>query len=295
MWRLLMDRTHREVSAGLTTRAAASAALALAVASVVSLGGCSGAPSANDDGLAAGAGGEAGGNHVDNTGGGSDAGGAGSGGTDDSGGGAGEAGSGGTGGEPCAVEVSEMPYAQEVISFEPGLGAGFGAADMPEVVLGPPSGRGVSSASLDVVSLGVGGEIVLGFGGRVILDGPGDDLIVFENPFWASGNAQAVWAELGEVSVSADGESWHTWDCDPEDTAEAIWPGCAGWTPTLAYDACELLELDPEVTGGNAFDLEDLGLSEARFVKVRDLAVDGGTPSAGFDLDAVGLVNFQDE
>ena len=292
-----MDRTHREVSAGSTTRAAATAALAFVVASAVLLGGCSSAPAANDDELAAGAGGDAGGNQVGNTHGSSDAGGAGNGGSGGNvhdGGGAGEA-SGGSGGAPCAVEVSEMPYAQEVVSFDPGLGSGFGAAEMPEVVLGPPDGRGVTSASLDVVSLGVGGEIVLGFGERVILDGPGDDLIVFENPFWASGNAEAVWAELGEVSVSADGETWHTWDCDPEDTDDATWPGCAGWSPTLVYDACELLELDPEETGGNAFDLEELGLSEARFVKVRDLAVDGATPSAGFDLDAVGLVNWQDE
>jgi len=166
---------------------------------------------------------------------------------------------------------------------------------MPDVVLGPPDGKGVFSASLEVVSLGVGGEIVLAFGARSIVDGPGDDLIVFENPFWAGGQAEAVWAELGEVSVSADGETWHTWECDTDDQGDASWPDCAGWSPTLEYDTCELLELDPELTGGDAFDLADLGLDEARFVKVRDLATDGAAPSAGFDLDAVGLVNWQAE
>ncbi len=283
-----MDRTHRAMSAVALARFAGAIAVTIAISAAT--GGCSSAPSANDDELADGAGGDAGaGGHGDVGGPAGDAGAAGHGGE------GGDAGSGGAGPEPCAVEVSEMPYAQEVVSFEPGLGAGFGAADMPNAVLGPPNGKGVTSASLEVVSLGVGGEIILGFGGRVIVDGPGDDLIVFENPFWASSNPEAVWAELGEVSVSADGETWHTWECDTEEVGVATWPGCAGWSPTLKYDACELLALDPEITGGDAFDLEDLGLTEARFVKIHDLAVDGAAPSAGFDLDAVGLVNFQEE
>lgn len=287
-----MDRTHAELRGVSVIRPAAAAAGALTVAFGVACGlafglaGCSGEPSINDDSLSAGAGGT------------EMAGSGGTGGEANDGGSAGDAGDAGSGGtppEPCEVDVSEMPYAQEVIRFEPGLGAGFGAAEMPGVVLGPPDGKGVISASLDVVSLGVGGEIVVGFGGRLIVDGPGDDLIVFENPFWASGNPEAVWAELGEVSVSADGETWHTWECDTDGVGVATWPDCAGWSPTLDYDTCELLSLDHAITGGDAFDLEDLGLSEARFVKIRDLATDGASPSAGFDLDAVGLVNWQDE
>jgi hypothetical protein len=49
--------------------------------------------------------------------------------------------------------------------------------------------------------------------------------------------------------------------------------------------------LDAEVSGGDAFDLADVGLASARFVRVRDVSRAGAAPSAGFDLDAVGVVH----
>ncbi len=104
---------------------------------------------------------------------------------------------------------SDGPYASSVESFSPGGGAGFNRDKLPGLVLGPPQGAGTGQGSLDVLSLGSGGEIVLGFGARSIVDGPGADLLVFENPFWPDGNARDVFAELGEVSVSEDGETWH--------------------------------------------------------------------------------------
>ncbi|MEO1338440.1 MAG: cell surface protein, partial [Myxococcota bacterium] len=93
-----------------------------------------------------------------------------------------------------------LPYATEVVSFEPGPGAGFGQAGLPEVVLGPPMGLGVGAGSIDVLSLGVGGSIVLGFAAPII-DGPGPDFVVFENPFFIGGASDALFAELGRVSV----------------------------------------------------------------------------------------------
>jgi hypothetical protein len=146
--------------------------------------------------------------------------------------------------------------------------------------------------SLDVLSLGAGGEIVLGFGEQVIVDGPGPDFVVFENPFWPGGNAAKVYAELGEVSVSDDGESWQTFACDRAGDGAGHFAGCAGVTPTLAYDAATLVPLDPTQTGGDVFDLAELGLTSAHFVRIHDLETlpPAGTTS-GFDLDAVGIVN----
>ena len=69
--------------------------------------------------------------------------------------------------------------------------------------------------------------------------------------------------------------------------------GCAGWTPALEYDASAVVPLDPAVTGGDAFDLADVGLSHARFVRVTDVSNAGAEPSAGFDLDAVGVVHLE--
>jgi hypothetical protein len=200
---------------------------------------------------------------------------------------------GGAGGEPADLP-QPPPYAESVESFQPGEAAGYNEAKLPDIVLGPPQGKGNSAGSLDVLSLGVHGEIVLGFGDQVMIDGPGADLIVFENPFWPSGDASQVFAELGEVSVSEDGETWHTFTCDTAGDGNARFPGCAGFTPTLVYDAETLIPLDPEQTGGDAFDLADLSVERARFVKIRDLAtLEGATPSAGFDLDAVGIVNVE--
>jgi hypothetical protein len=114
---------------------------------------------------------------------------------------------------------------------------------------------------------------------------------VFENPFWPGGDTSQVYAELGEVSVSQDGEHWLTFPCDSEGDGDGNFPGCAGWTPTLAFDPSEVVPLDLELTGGDAFDLAELGLSDARFVKIVDLkTLDAGGNSAGFDLDAVGLL-----
>ena len=185
-------------------------------------------------------------------------------------------------------ESADLPYATEVISFSPGPGAGFGHQHFPGIVLGPPKGYGVVRGSMDVLSLGQGGSIVLGFTPRAIVDGPGPDFIVFENPFWAGDSESSVFAELGRVAVSADGETWFEFDCQSEELPPAF---CTGYTPTQRYTADQ--DLDPELSGGDVFDLSDLGLNEVRFVRITDMSLSGETPSAGFDLDAVGLIHFE--
>lgn len=198
------------------------------------------------------------------------------------------------GGDQETSYPETLPYARSVESFTPGEGAGFGVGQLPDVALGPPRGKGEQAGSLHVISLGLGGEIVLGFGDRTITDEPGPDFIVFENAFWPGGDSSQVYAELGEVAVSQDGETWHTYACDPEGDGEGSFPGCAGATPTLRYEPLGLLPLDPEQSGGDAFDLAELGLESASFVRIVDLATLGETGnSSGFDLDAVGLTHQQ--
>lgn len=186
----------------------------------------------------------------------------------------------------------DLPYASELVSFDPGTGAGFGKEGLPDIVLGPPKGGSTISGSLDVVSLGIGGSIVLGFGDRQIVDGPGPDFVVFENVFYVGGNPEKPFYELGEVSVSQDGESWVSFPCATS-AVDGGWPGCAGWRPRFDFDACALLPVDPAVTGGNAFDLADIGVASARYVRVVDKTGFGGPPSVGFDLDAIAAVNIE--
>ncbi len=189
----------------------------------------------------------------------------------------------------------EGPFAVEVVDFSPGDGAGFGQDRMPGVVLGPPHGAGETQGSTDVVSLGTGGSITLRMG-REIDDGDGADLIVFENAFKAA--TGALFAEPGEVAVSDDGARFVAFACAPGDPAPN---GCAGLAPVLAdgtdgtdgTDGVGVDATNPAVAGGDAFDLADIGVARARFVRISDRGSGGAPPSAGFDLDAVAVATHE--
>jgi hypothetical protein len=175
-------------------------------------------------------------------------------------------------------------FADAVESFTPGPFAGFGQDKLPDVVLGPPNGGEGGDASLDVLSLGEGGVIILRFDDIGLIDGEGPDLLVFENPFTG-------WYEPGVVGVSEDGVEFVEWPCDATN-AEADYPGCAGVGLVYSNPENGIDPTDPAVAGGDAFDLAELGVSRARFVRIREPGTGSyeGT-SAGFDLDAVAVVH----
>ncbi len=177
-------------------------------------------------------------------------------------------------------------FVTDVVDFEFGEGQDHGQADFPQPILGAPLGEGCCMGSLDVTSLGEGGFVVVEFEGNVITDGEGPDFIVFENAFVPQGaDESAVFAEVGRVSVSQDGVEWFDYPCTAD---EYPFGACAGWHAVLANaDENELSPLDPEVAGGDAFDLRDLGLEWARYVRIEDRTDVEGT----FDLDAVAIVN----
>ena len=182
------------------------------------------------------------------------------------------------------------PFATRVVSFTPGKCAGFGNAKMPKVVLGAPVGRGQTEGSTDVVSLGTGGEIVLSFEPNVLVDGPGVDLLVFENAFFSNG-ADKPFAEIAEVSVSEDGVTWKTFPCT---ATQYPWGQCAGWH-SVAKDSTSL---DPAVIGGDPFDLADIGVTRAKFVRIVDKGGQACNPASnpktnGFDLDAIAAVHVE--
>jgi hypothetical protein len=191
----------------------------------------------------------------------------------------------GSGGQAASCSAGGAAYAAEVVSVSYGPGAGFGQEAMPDIVLGPPQGAGCCAGSLDVLSLGNGGEIVLGFGEVTIVDGPGPDLLVFENPFRVGGDPESIFAEIATVSVSADGSSWREFPCT---AVEPPWGSCAGWHPV--FQNGDVGTLDPASAGGDPFDLADVGLEQARYVRIVDRPdLDG---AAGvFDLDAIGIVH----
>jgi hypothetical protein len=176
-------------------------------------------------------------------------------------------------------------FASEVLALEYGPGQNFGRNSMPEVVFGPPRGAGCCSGSTDVVSLGNGGSITLGFSGNAIVDGPGADFVVFENAFETA--AGGAFVELASVEVSDDGDSWYPFGCA---SMEAPYDSCAGVSPVYSLD--DPGPIDPETSGGDSFDLADVGIARARFVRITDRADQTGLAGV-FDLDAVGIVHSE--
>lgn len=180
------------------------------------------------------------------------------------------------------------PYIDCVESFTP-EGAVYGQDRFPQVVLGPPMPGPLNMGSLDVLSLGCGGAITLYFDAPAIVDGPGPDFLVFENPIPAG---TGTFAEPARVLVSADGSEWRAFPCDP--AGDATLTGCAG--VALAQPTED--PTDPALAGGDAFDLAQLGLASARYVRLLDVSVAYhgdrtwcGGGGGGFDLDAIAVVH----
>lgn len=179
--------------------------------------------------------------------------------------------------------VGPDAFVDRVVTYVPGEAAGFGQERFPDIVYGPPDAPGNGGASTDVLTLGREGSIVIAFDDIALVDGEGPDLLVFENPFTG-------WYETGHVAVSEDGETWHEWPCDPTDAAN-LFPGCAGVGVVYA-NGDNGLATDAAAAGGDAFDLADLGLTRARYVRIRDSGANEYSGNAGgFDLDAMAVVN----
>lgn len=182
------------------------------------------------------------------------------------------------------VEYDPWPFIDAAQAYVPGEAAGFGQDRFPDVVFGPPMAPGDGGGSLDVLSLGREGSIAVSFRELDLVDGPGPDLLVFENPFTG-------WYETGVVGVSMDGATWTEWPCAADD-ADVGYPGCAGVALVYANATNGVDATDPDAAGGDRFDLADIGVTRARYVRVRDSgANDYGGIAGGFDLDAMSALN----
>jgi hypothetical protein len=156
-------------------------------------------------------------------------------------------------------------------------------------VLGPPDPDPVvnefspSNKPQELLSLGHGGEIVLEFTDNYIYDGAGVDFTVFENVF-TSFFTGGPYIEAGIVAASMDGITFVEF---PYDTS--TWEGLAGVTPIQDNQN----PADPAVSGGDQFDLADIGLAYAQFIRITDLGdiKQEGLYNGDFDLDAVVAVN----
>jgi len=179
------------------------------------------------------------------------------------------------------------PFADCVDALQAADGVSFGH-DALDVVLGPPRPPAEGGGSLDVLSLGCGGSITVMLDGAGIVDDEGPDLLVFENAF---DFGDSTFAEPARVLVSDDGEDWYEFECLPAGDGRRA-PGCAGVTPTATAPGDG--SFDPDAAGGDAFDLADVGLDRARWVRLIDVTEEHygddmwcQGAAGGFDLDAV--------
>jgi hypothetical protein len=200
-------------------------------------------------------------------------------------------------------------YAANVDSFAPGPEDGRDPVSPPASFGSPDNALGPPDAG--VVALGERGEITLALE-LPILDGPGFDLRVHENPFSFTDGTTGetfVFAELGFVEVSSDGLTFARFPT----TSPLLAP--IGEFGVIPFDQIpEFRGLAGLLPEGDPFDLADLvgipvvdagivDLDAIRFVRIRDVVGDGsefdglGNPifdpwpsaseSSGFDLDAV--------
>lgn len=223
---------------------------------------------------------------------------------------------------PSRLEAQQR-FATSLIQVQQGGGGGL--FDPPRM-LGGPVGAGLGGGSLDVHSLGVGGSATLGFD-LTLADGPGADLVVYENGFVVTPGQVYTEACLVEVSTNGvDFARFPTRYSGPAAQQSAFgslpfgtFSGLVGGVPVLANVLTNTVDpLDPVVSGGEAFDLAELAdhdlvqqglvdLQEVHFVRLVDvlegtvqdssgsLIWDHGGTAGSADIDGVGVIQHAGE
>ncbi|GAB4196206.1 MAG: hypothetical protein OHK0013_03210 [Sandaracinaceae bacterium] len=178
-----------------------------------------------------------------------------------------------------ACAAPDEAHVADVVVDAPGAGT-EGFADPARATNGVRGG-GELAGSLDVYSLDYRARpsITLAFSGGVVVDGPGADIVVFENGFREIGR-DAWFMDPIVVEVSPDGVEWlafpHDYVAEDETRYEprpTAWRGFAGLSPVLLH--AETNPVDPFDTtraGGDAFDLATLGTGSRDDAEARALA-----------------------
>ena len=75
---------------------------------------------------------------------------------------------------------------------------------------------------------------------------------------------------------------------------------CSGWKPVYSNPQNGISPFDPAKAGGEAYDLADVGMTQAKYVRITDKQSSmcpsdpmKKTTNLGYDLDAIALINAQ--
>ena len=177
---------------------------------------------------------------------------------------------------------AQSPFAALVVANHTNGNAGGG-------IFNPANALGAPGGATSVHSLGIGGDLTLAFTPPIV-DRPGADLIVGENPFRLAGAWWQTFAEVAFVEVSSNGVDFVRFPARyfgaPASPGAfgtvpvGAYQNLAGQTPVLA-DAPGADARDVVEAGGDAFDLGDL--------VTQPLVVNGTV-----DLQAIGYVRLVD-
>ena len=250
----------------------------------------------------------------------------------------------------AAYDYDANDFAAEVVSYIEGTGVGFDVISLepynqPETALGRPTlettgdlniGPEISMVvvpvypawrSFEVVTIGIGGELILRFNHPVGNDENnlfGIDFIIFGNSRWRiedggswgpESNPETVmvgggfYTEQGVVSVSQDGNDWYEFSAGPYaddfaptagykwDRVNDVWAEELDPTrpvdPNLNIDGfegnsvAEIIDAYDGSAGGTGFDIGTLGLEWIQYVRIKDDLLSPGTP----EIDAIADVS----
>jgi hypothetical protein len=197
---------------------------------------------------------------------------------------------------------AEQATIDTVYSFIPGKGTirGNEPENYPQNIFGLPSKNATLkvpvNAPNEILSIGIGGEIIVGFRGKKVVNIEGADFTIFENAF-ETFDGSRIFAEPAEVWISNDGINYTMFQYERENLYNL-----AGKTPTLGVND----PFDPTASGGDSFDIAELGYDYITHIKIKDVSLLASeldnenryyNPAAlisGFDLDAVVAMQTED-
>lgn len=200
---------------------------------------------------------------------------------------------------PLALEREALALSPDFATID-FPASGEGSAN-PDNLYGPPAGGGATAPNSDpnaLLSLSDGDVVTITLQGVELVDGPGADFVVFENPFYAAGSFFERAIDPARVQVSPDGEVWYDYPAVEDGSrlsglfssdARRYLSGFVGVNAVFANPATNDIALGSPAAGGDRFDLAALGLTRARAIRIVDIAGD----SRGADLDAVALINWR--
>lgn len=180
------------------------------------------------------------------------------------------------------------------VSFGKNTNFGQSSQFFPQNIYGLPDSNArfdaPSSIETQICALGLDGSITVGFKGKILRDMPGKDFTIFENAFEFM--AGRIFIEPAIVQVSKDGVNFISF---PFDSLTLV--GCAGTFPTIGNEN----PFDIEQSGGNSFDLADVGMDSVvaiRIIDISSIILNSNHPLYspivnGFDLDAVVAMHLQ--